>query len=107
VQPFASVATTLYAPAASPVFVAVVRPFDHKYVYGLVPPVGVAVAVPFALPHVDCVLLVVMLNALGCVIVTVLVVTQLFASVIVTLYVLAGKLLNVPLVCAPVPRLYV
>ena len=46
VQPFASVTSTEYGPAVSPVIVAVVSPLLHKYVYGEVPLLAVTVADP-------------------------------------------------------------
>ncbi len=48
IQPFTSVTMHVYVPAIKLVAVWVVLPFDHKYVYGGVPPLGltVAVAVP-------------------------------------------------------------
>jgi hypothetical protein len=50
VQPFASVTVTVYVPDARFKADAPVAPLFHKYVYGAVPPFGVAVAVPFAFP---------------------------------------------------------
>ncbi len=41
---------TEYVPAINPVAVAVVLPFDHKYVYGVVPPDGDTDNTPVALP---------------------------------------------------------
>lgn len=40
------VTVTVYVPAARPVMVAVVPPLDQEYVYGVVPPVALAVAEP-------------------------------------------------------------
>ena len=46
-HPFASVTVTTYVPALNPVIVCVVSPPGlQEYVYGGVPPVGLAVAVP-------------------------------------------------------------
>ena len=45
-HPFASVIVTIQLPAVSPVAVEVLCPLHHVYVYGGVPPVVLAVAVP-------------------------------------------------------------
>ncbi len=59
VHPFASVTPTVYVPAVLPLItfavcpeigVVVPEPVYHWYVYGLVPPAGVAVMVPFDPP---------------------------------------------------------
>ena len=100
VQPFASVTVTVYVPAATPVIDAVVAVFDHAYVYGDVPPVADAVAPPSDNP------LQVMVestceaatNTVGSVTVDELVEVQPFASVTVTVYVPADKLLAVAVV---------
>ena len=63
----------------------VVRPFDHKKVYGVVPPVAEAVADPFELPlQLTFVFVTVAVIALGCVMVIDLVVEHEFASETVT-----------------------
>ena len=38
VQPLISVTVTVYIPAVRPVGLAVIFPFDHRYVYGEIPP---------------------------------------------------------------------
>ena len=89
VQPFASVAVTLYVPAAKPVAVAEVWPLFHKYVMVPVPPVPAAVAAPFAPPKQETLVeaLIVTETALaGCVIVTVAVSVQPLASVTVAVW---------------------
>ena len=45
-QPFASVAVTVYVPADKPLFVAPTVPFDHRYVYPAVPPTAATVVEP-------------------------------------------------------------
>ena len=50
VQPFASVTTTLYVPAAKFCGSCTVALFDHKYVYGAVPPVDVKSIEPVLFP---------------------------------------------------------
>jgi hypothetical protein len=50
VHPFASVTTTLYVPAAKFCGSCTVDPFDHTYVYGVVPPVGVKLMLPVLFP---------------------------------------------------------
>ena len=53
----ASVTVAVYVPAISPEMLAVVAPLLQEYVYGAVPPVVVALAVPSAAPkHVASVL---------------------------------------------------
>ena len=89
IQPFASVAVTLYVPAAKPVAVAEVWPLFHRYVIVPVPPVPAAVAVPSEAPKQETFVdaLIVTATALaGCVIVTVAVSVQPLASVTVTVW---------------------
>ena len=51
VHPFASVTVIVYVPAENPVPVALVPPIGvHAYVYGLVPPPPVTVALPLLPP---------------------------------------------------------
>ena len=50
VQPFASVTTTLYAPATKFCGYCTTDPFDHKYAYGAVPPVSVKLILPVFAP---------------------------------------------------------
>jgi len=64
-----------------------------------VPPDPVAVADPFACPHVAFTVATVALTAVGCVMVTVLVIEHPFASVMVAVYVPAER----PVAVAPVP----
>ena len=89
VQPFASVAVTLYVPAVRPVAVAKVWPLFHRYVIVPVPPVPAAVAEPFEPPKqlTFTEALIVTATALaGCVIVTLAVSVQPFESVTVMLW---------------------
>ena len=89
VQPFTSVAVTLYVPAVRPVAVAEVWPLFHKYVIVPVPPVPVAVAEPFEPPKQLTFTEVGIVTATaltGWVIVTVAVSVQPFESVTVTLW---------------------
>ena len=71
---------------------AAVAPFDHRYVNGPVPPEGDAVAV---VPHPEAPEETETDNAVGCVMVTFPGAVHPFASVIVKLYVPAGRLLSV------------
>ena len=97
VHPFASVAVTVYVPAVRLLRVDVVEPVFHKYEYPAVPFAANAVALPVAPPlhntfvvdGIDSV------NKLGCVIVAVVDVVHPFASVAVTVYVPAVRLLIV------------
>ena len=68
----ASVTVHVYVPAVKLVAVWVVLPFDHKYVYGGVPPLGLAVAVPLLPPLqlISVVESVIVKAVAGCVIVT-------------------------------------
>ena len=50
VHPFASVTTTLYAPATRFCGSCTVDPLDHTYVYGAVPPAGVKLMLPVLAP---------------------------------------------------------
>ena len=89
IQPFASVAVTLYVPAVRPVAVADAWPLFHKYVIVPVPPVPAAVAEPFEPPKqlTFTEAEIVTATALaGCVIVTLAVSVQPFESVTVTLW---------------------
>ena len=89
VQPFTSVAVTLYVPAVRPVAVAEVWPLFHKYVIVPVPPVPEAVAEPFEPPKQLTFTEVGIVTATalaGCIIVTVAVSVQPFESVTVTLW---------------------
>ena len=95
-------------PAATPVILAVVAELDHKYVYGMVPPVALAVAPPSEKP-LQLTLLSTTLaadNAAGSVIVVDELSVQPFASVTVTLYVPATNPVAVAVVC-PLFQLYV
>ena len=69
VQPFESVTVTTYVALHNPEAVAVVLTGIefHEYVYGAVPPVGVAVAGPLQIPQEDGVVEVVDVKAAGCV----------------------------------------
>ncbi len=89
VQPFASVTVTLYVAALKLVAVGVVCPLFQRYVYAPVPPLGVAVAVPFAPPLQDTFVpvTVTVTPVAGWVIMALEVVVQPFASVTVTVYV--------------------
>ena len=86
VHPLASVAVTLYVPAVRFVAVAVVWPFDHKYVIEPVPPLPVAVAVPSEPPKQETLVWVVVTDTAvaGWVIVVLEVWVQPLASVTVT-----------------------
>ena len=84
-QPFASVTVSEYEPAVSPERFDVVAPLLHVYVNGLVPPVTLDVAVPFAAAlHSAFVELVLTDNVDGCDTVVVDVAEHPFASVTVT-----------------------
>ena len=50
VQPLLSVTVTVYAPATRLFIVAVVALFDQRYVYAIVPPEAVTVALPLLPP---------------------------------------------------------
>ena len=81
-HPRASVIFTEYVPGNNAPAVEVICPTFHKYVYGLVPPAGVAVAVPSPPPlHVTSVLLIELLSTAGCTMVTPPVSIALHASV--------------------------
>ena len=70
-HPRASVIFTEYVPGNRATAVEVIWPALHRYVYGLVPPEGVAVAVPSPPPlHVTSVLLIELLSTAGSNIVT-------------------------------------
>ena len=102
VHAFASVTVTVYDPALKPVAVALVcPPGAHAYVYGVVPPPAVAVALPLLLPQEAGIVEVLTVNTAGWVIVAEAVFVQLFASVTVTVYVPALK----PVAVAFVPPL--
>ena len=85
-HPFASVTVTPYQPAAIPVGSSAVPLFDHKNVYGAVPPVAVRLTDPVLFPKHNTFTCVVLNDngACGCVIVTVWVVVHPFESVAVT-----------------------
>jgi len=90
VQPFASVAVTVYVPAVSPVALAEVEPEDQTKVFVPVPPVAEAVADPFDPPLHDTfvgVPTLVVTPVAGCVMVVVSVSVHPLASVTVTVYV--------------------
>ena len=98
VQPFASVTVTLYVPAPNVFGSSTLSPLDHAYVYDVVPPVTVISILPFSPPlHVGftttAAVVVISRPPEGPVISTLLVVVQLFASVTVTTYVPAARLL--------------
>ena len=86
VQLLASVAVTLYVPAAMLDISSVVAPFDQRKVYGDVPPVGVKLTAPVLCPKQRT--FVPMDDkasaAAGCVTVKLAVKVQFWASVIVT-----------------------
>jgi hypothetical protein len=52
-QPLASVTVTVYVPATKLLFVAVVVPFDHAYVYAGVPPFAATATSPFEPPLIN------------------------------------------------------
>ena len=103
VQPLASVAVTVYEPAAKPVAVAPVAALLQAYVFVPVPPVEVAVAEPLAPPlHNTFVCAEIDADtAVGCVIVTVADAVHPLASVAVTVYAPAAN----PVAVAPVAPL--
>ena len=86
VQPLASVAVTIYVPAARPLAVAPEAPLDQVYVTTPVPPDDEAVAEPLEPPKqlTGVGAAIAATSAAGCEIVVVAVVLQLFASVTVT-----------------------
>lgn len=71
-------------PAQSPVRSSVVAAFDHKYVYGGVPPSIVASAWPTQAVHTVFVAMILVINGEGSVMVIVDVPVQLLVSVTVT-----------------------
>ena len=94
VHPFASETTTLYVPAAKFCGSCNVDPFDHKYVYGVVPPVVVKLMLPVLFPkHNTLTWVVDKAIGIGPLIVALVVVLHPFASVTLTLYVPELKLL--------------
>jgi hypothetical protein len=96
VQPFASVTVIWKLPAQRLVILAIVEPPVHKYVYGVTPPEGITVACPLQTPlQVTGNAAAVISSALGCVMVTVAVTEQPVASVTVTVYGPAVKLVPV------------
>lgn len=103
IHPAASVTTTIYVPAVSPVAVWVVCAgmLFHRYVYDPVPPVGEAVAVPL-LPFrtVTGVALALARNIAGCKMVTLPVAEHPAPLVTVTVYVPAVSP-DTPAVVAP------
>ena len=105
---------TVYVLAANPVAVAVVCPFDHTKPTEPVPPVELAVAAPVALPKQSTSVgapTLTLSAAAGSDIVTDAIDVHPFASVPVTVYVLAARPVAVAVVCpfdhtkptAPVP----
>ena len=90
-QPFASVTVTPYSPAGTPVSVGPVAPVDQRKAYGPVPPCGTTVALPDAPPkHSTPSEAISAARGPGCVMLTLAVAGQPFASVTVTLYSPAG-----------------
>ena len=108
VQPLASVTNTLYVPATRFCGSCNVEVFDQEYVYGAVPPAGVKLMLPVLFPKHNTLTWVVdkESGAWGSVIVALIVAVQLLASVTVTLYVPATKLL-MSCVVAPLLQTYV
>jgi hypothetical protein len=100
VHPFASVTTTTYAPAASPVGFDPLPEGDHEYEYGPTPPLTVIDAEPLLFPHVAGVEEVVAASAGGCVMLNVRVAVHPPGfEVTVTVYTPAHN----PVALAPVP----
>ena len=94
VHPFASVTVTVLPPAAKFETPAVVPPLGvHEYVYAVVPPLAVTVAPPVLAPQPAAVVaeITALKAAVGCVIITVPVPVQRFASLIAIVYVPAAK----------------
>ena len=87
VHPAASVTVTVYVPLANPETLAFVEPFDHAYVYGDVPFVADAVALPLSSPHVVSVEVVLAIGELESPITAVDAEVHPAASVTVTVYV--------------------
>src|SRR6185437_80675 len=101
IHAFASVTVTVYVPAVNPVAVALVPPLGaHENVYAGVPPEGEAVAVPLGSvpPQAEGVDEPAIAIARGCVIIAEAVAVHPLASVTVTVYVPALRLLAVALV---------
>ena len=96
VHPFASVTVTEYVPAVRFDKSSVVAPFDQRYVYAVVPPDTDKLAAPVELPKQRTFVpdIEAVSAAAGCVIVTLAVVVHPLASVIVTLYVPAVRLIR-------------
>ena len=91
VQELASVIVTVYVPAPKLLTLVVVAPPFHAYVYGEVPPPGVAVTLPSVLPlQLGFVPVTDKVSAVGWLNVTLAEKEQDFASVTVTVYVPAG-----------------
>jgi hypothetical protein len=103
VHPLESVTTTLYAPGVNPLIVGVVAPLLHKYVYTPLPPLTVAITVPFANPHVVSVDIIVQAGAVLPFILTEHDVVHPFESVTTTLYVPDVKPV---IVCVVIPLLH-
>ena len=97
VHPFASVAVTVYVPIVRLLIVAVVAPVFHKYEYPAVPFDANEVAEPVEAPlhRILVVEGIDTANKVGCVIVAVFDVVHPLASVAVTVYVPAVRLLIV------------
>ena len=74
----------------------------HIYVYGLVPPLAVTVALPLLCPQPGDVLLIIAIGPPGLLKITLHVAVHIPPSVTVTVYVPAGILVTVALVCAGV-----
>ena len=94
VHPLESVMVTVLPPAAKFETPAVVPPLGaHEYVYPAVPPLAVTVAPPVLEPQLAPVVaeITALNEAVGCVIITVPVPVQLFASLIEIVYVPADK----------------
>jgi hypothetical protein len=86
VQPFASVAVTLYIPAVSPFMLAPFAPVLHTKLYGATPPVALTVIAPFCAPQSALVVVEeIVIVEVTTLMVTDWIVVQPFASVAVTL----------------------
>ena len=99
VQPFASVAVTVYEPAVRFEIVSFVDELLHTYVYPGVPPVALTEALPSAAPQFSGIEFPVTAIAVGCVKVTVCVCAHPSLPVTVTVYVPAER----PVALAAVP----
>ena len=103
VHPLLSVTLTVYVPADNPVAVILVCPLGfHKYVYGAVPPLAAAVAVPVLPPlHATPVLVAVTLTGAGWVIVKLIDAIHPLESRTVTVYVPAESVETLAVVYPP------